>query len=215
MCFIYLNRYYNLSHQTRDVIFHQNILCQMATLPVYTYDSRVLREKTIDVVRPDDEIIRLVMDMFETMNNARGIGLAANQVGKEHSIFVVDITDNEEENQEKPLVAINPVITDKWGDDVPFEEGCLSVPNVREDIIRPESVHLKYRDLNFEEQELEANGLLARVIQHEYDHLQGIFFTDYLKGLRKRLVQSSLKKIMLGEMEAEYDLAPGILENVE
>ena len=155
-----------------------------------------------------------MMNMFETMNKAKGIGLAANQVGIGKSIFVVDIGEEDEdgEGRSNPLVFINPQIIEVWGDDVSFEEGCLSVPNVREDVIRPESLVVKYRDLNFEEQEMEADDLLARVIQHEYDHLEGIFFTDYLKGLKKRLLKPTLRKIMKGEVDADYKLAKGILE---
>lgn len=184
----------------------------MAILPVYTYDSSILREKTNEVKSPDGETLKLVMDMFETMNLAQGIGMAANQVGYGKSIFIIDLSDVEDEEMDKPLVAINPRIVLLDGDDIPFEEGCLSVPNVREDIIRPERVLLRYRDLNFDEKELEADGLLARVIQHEHDHLLGVFFTDYLKGLKKRLVMPALKKIMRGEMEVEYQLASGVLE---
>ena len=196
----------------------------MAILPIYTYDARVLREKTREVPRPDAEISQLILDMFETMRLARGIGLAANQVGKEHSIFVIDVREALDDDEEEktpagsdapsappavssPLVFINPVIKEYYGDDVSFEEGCLSVPNVREEIFRPEKLHIRYRDVNFVEQELDADGILARVIQHEFDHLEGVFFTDYLRGLKKRLVQPALKKIKRGEMEADYRLA--------
>jgi len=122
----------------------------MAILPIYTYDSPILREKTLEVAKPAEEILKLVMDMMETMEIANGVGLAANQVGAGHSIFIVDVTDIEGETQEKPLIAINPIITDLWGDEVPHEEGCLSIPNIHEEIIRPEKILLKYGDLNFE-----------------------------------------------------------------
>ena len=195
----------------------------MAILPIYTYDARVLREETRDVERPDEEIQRLIGDMFETMRAARGIGLAANQVGKGHSIFVIDLGNpyedeegEDEQNEEAedgpllpgtPFVFINPEIKGFAGDDIAFEEGCLSVPNLRDEVIRPESLLIHYRNENFEEMELEAGGLLARVIQHEYDHLQGIFFTDRLRGLRKRLVIPALRKIKRGDVEADYPLA--------
>jgi peptide deformylase len=179
----------------------------MAILPIYTYDARVLREKTREVNKPDAEITKLVLDMFETMKPAKGIGLAANQVGAGHSIFIVDVSEVEEYENTSPLVFINPVITELWGEDVGYEEGCLSVPNLREEIFRPELLNIRYRDLNFEEQELEADGLLARVIQHEYDHLQGIFFTDHLRGLKKKLILPALKKIKRGQADADYLLA--------
>lgn len=180
----------------------------MAILPIYTYDARVLREKTREVKKPDAAITSLALDMFETMKPASGIGLAANQVGNGSSLFIVDVSGVEGYEETGPFVFINPVITELWGEDVGYEEGCLSIPNVRDEIFRPEWLNIRYRDLNFAEQELQADGLLARVIQHEYDHLQGIFFTDYLKGLKKRLVLPSLKKIMRGEMEADYPLVP-------
>ncbi|MBN1447367.1 MAG: peptide deformylase [Bacteroidetes bacterium] len=179
----------------------------MPTLPIYPYDAQVLREETKDIGAPSGELTQLIVDMFTTMHAAKGIGLAANQVGAGQSLFVVDLSPMEGYEDSKPLVMINPEITDMWGDDIPIEEGCLSVPNVREEILRPEMLHIRYRDANFEAQELEADAFLARVIQHEYDHLQGIFFTDYLRGFRKRLVIPVLKKIKHGEADVDYAMA--------
>ncbi|MDT8323454.1 MAG: peptide deformylase [Bacteroidota bacterium] len=179
----------------------------MAFLPIYPYDARVLREETRAIEKPSPELTQLIIDMFATMDYARGVGLAANQVGVGQSLFLVDLRAVEGYEDSRPLVMINPEITDFWGDEIAIEEGCLSVPNVREEIIRPEKLHVRYRDANFEAQELEADEFLSRVIQHEYDHLQGIFFTDYLKGLRKRLVMPVLRKIRRGEGEADYQMA--------
>ena len=179
----------------------------MAILPIYPYDARVLREETRAIDGPSPELTQLIIDMFATMDKANGVGLAGNQVGVGSSLFVIDLRPAEGYEDSKPLVMINPEITDLWGEDISYEEGCLSVPNVREDIFRPEKLHIRYRDANFEEMELEADDFLARVIQHEYDHLQGIFFTDYLKGLRKRLVVPVLKKIRRGEGDADYLMA--------
>lgn len=178
----------------------------MAIRPIYTYEASVLRSKTIPISKPSNEVTRLALDMFETMKAAQGIGLAANQIGEKYSLFVIDLSALEDYEDLKPLVMINPVITEYWGDDIGYEEGCLSLPNVREEIIRPEWIHVRYRDLNFQEMELEADNLLSRVVQHEFDHLQGVFFTDYLKGLKKRLLQPSLDKIKRGEVEADYPL---------
>lgn len=178
----------------------------MAVLPIYTYDARVLREKTREVRRPED-VMRLIGDMLDTMKLASGIGLAANQVGEGCSVFTVDLSEAEGYEGSSPMVFINPVITELWGDDVTVEEGCLSIPNLREDVTRPESLHIRFRDAAFIERELEVDGLLARVIQHEYDHLQGVFFTDHLRGLRKRLVFPALQKIKRGEASADYPLA--------
>jgi peptide deformylase len=179
----------------------------MAILPIYTYDATVLRARTLEVQRPDDEIQRLITDMLQTMKAANGVGLAANQVGRKHSLFVIDLSDVEDYEGTPPLIAINPIITEFWGDDVTMEEGCLSVPGLRDDIVRPERVHIRYRDEQFQEKEFEADGFLARVIQHEYDHLQGVFFTDYLRGLRKTLVAQALNKIKKGDTDADYPLA--------
>ena len=183
----------------------------MAYRPIYPWGAQVLREETREVAEPSAELTQLILDLFETMDKANGVGLAANQVGEGKSIFVVDLRPAEGYEDSKPLVFINPVITDLWGDEIGYEEGCLSVPNVREEIFRPEKLHIRYRDANFEPQELEAEDFLARVIQHEYDHLQGIFFTDYLRGLRKRLVMPVLKKIRSGEAEADYVMAKKVV----
>lgn len=179
----------------------------MAVLPIYTYDASVLRSKTRTVEKPGPQIIKLALDMLETMKAAHGIGLAANQVGAGHALFVIDLSESEGHKNFQPIIAINPVITDRWGDPIEMEEGCLSIPDVRAEVERPEFIHLRYRDTNFVEKEIEADGLLARVIQHEFDHLQGVFFTDYLKGLKKRLLLPTLAKIKRGDVDAEYPLA--------
>lgn len=179
----------------------------MPILPIYPYDAQVLREETREIDRPSEEVTQLIIDMFATMHYAKGIGLAANQVGVGKSLFVVDLSPMEGYEDHKPLVMINPEITDMWGEEINFEEGCLSVPNVREEVVRPEKLHIRYRDANFEPQELEADEFLSRVIQHEYDHLEGIFFTDYLRGFRKRLIMPVLKKIKRGEAEVDYAMA--------
>jgi peptide deformylase len=179
----------------------------MALLPIYPYDAKVLREETHDIAAPDTNLATLVVNMFDTMHAANGIGLAANQVGVGSSLFVVDLSVMDGHENESPLVFINPVILDESDEEVTYEEGCLSVPDVREEIWRPERIRIRYRDLDFNEHEIEAGDMLARVIQHEYDHLLGVFFTDYLKGLKKRLLVPVLKKIKNGEAEADYRMA--------
>jgi len=173
-------------------------------LPIYTYDAPVLREQAKPVSSMNEEIVALIADMFETMKAARGIGLAANQVGKLHAVCLVDLSELEEEDFHKPLFLINPVIVDSWGEEIVMEEGCLSLPELREDIRRPEFIAVRFKDTRFEDQELEASGLLARVIQHEVDHLNGIYFTDYLTGFKKTIVKSQLNKIKKGEVETDY-----------
>lgn len=180
----------------------------MAQLPIYTYNASVLRERTKEIRKPADDVIELVFDLFQTMHKASGIGLAANQVGRGISLCVIDLSEmKEEKDRHEPLVMMNPIITDKWGDMILFEEGCLSLPNVREEIERQDLVHVKFRDANFEPQELEAAGLLSRVIQHEVDHLNGIYFTDHLKGLKKKLINVQLNKIKKGQIEVDYPIA--------
>jgi peptide deformylase len=182
----------------------------MAILPIYPYNARVLRTETAEIKKADEKILGLVMNMFETMRAANGVGLAANQVGEGLSLFVIDISPVDGHKDEKPIAMINPKITDRWGDEVSYEEGCLSVPNVREEIFRPESIHVTYRDLNFDEQQMEVTDYFARVIQHEYDHLKGIFFTDYVRGIKKTFINPALRKIMKGEDEAEYEMARNV-----
>lgn len=176
-------------------------------LPIYTFDHDVLRQETSQVEQDSAEIAGLIVNMFETMNNANGIGLAANQVGRSLAMTVIDIGGMEGFEEAKPMVLINPVITGTHGESV-FEEGCLSLPDIREDIIRPESVGVKYLDQQFREVEIEANMLLARVIQHEIDHLHGKYFIDYLSPLKLGLLKGKLTRMNRGEVECEYPLAP-------
>lgn len=180
----------------------------MAIYPIYTYDAPVLREKTSPISLPDAELPIVIQGMFDTMRLAHGVGLAANQVGLGLSLFVIDVTQVEGLESTPLLTFINPEITELFGEDVEYEEGCLSIPDLHEGIVRPESLHIRYRDEQFQEKEMEAEGFLARVIQHEFDHLQGVFFTDHLRGFKKHFVMPHLKKIMKGEIEAEYLLAP-------
>ena len=183
----------------------------MAILPIVTYDDDVLRKKTKPVEKNTDELQALIDDMFETMYNSSGVGLAAPQVGELIQLFVMDadaITDELEETNLGPMVFINPEIVELSGDKVKMEEGCLSIPDVRDDVKRPLNVKLKYLNRDFELQESEFSGWISRIIQHENDHLEGILFLDYLSAFKKRLHRSSLKKIDKGEIEAEYPLMP-------
>ncbi len=179
----------------------------MSILPIYTFDHPVLRQETSQVEEDSAEIAGLIVSMFETMNNARGIGLAANQVGKSLALTVIDVSDFEGFEDQKPLVLINPVILGTHGESV-FEEGCLSLPEIREDIVRPEKVGVKFHDASFKEVELEADQILARVIQHEIDHLHGKYFIDYLSPLKLSLLKGRLSRMHRGELEVDYPIAP-------
>ena len=184
----------------------------MAVLPIVTYNDPVLTKKAKPISENSVELQALIDDMFETMYEASGVGLAAPQVGQSIQLFVMDadvITEEiEDEENVGPMVFINPVILEKNPNSVRMEEGCLSIPEVRDEVSRPESINISYKNRNFEDQTLNASGWLARVIQHEYDHLQGILFLDYLSAFKRRLHRSTLRKIENGKLETDYPLVP-------
>ncbi len=177
----------------------------MAILPIYLYGNEVLKKKAKHVSEVSDNDIRLIQDMFDTMHEASGIGLAANQIGELKRILVVDISDMESGKGTKPLAIINPEIIDEEGE-WEMEEGCLSIPDIREKVTRSEKITVKYYDVNMKKVELEADGLLARVILHELDHLNGVLFTDHLTSTKKTLLRPKLKKIMKGHVETQYEV---------
>ena len=175
----------------------------MSVLPIYTYGTSVLRKKAKPVTAVTDEIVKLVMDMFETMHAANGIGLAATQVGSLHRVIVVDISDVEETKGVKPFTLINPELVSEEGAWV-VEEGCLSIPNVRDEVERAETLRVRFKDANFKDVELEAGGLLGRVILHEIDHLNGVLFIDHLSAQKKKTHTEMLRQIQRAEMEVNY-----------
>jgi len=174
----------------------------MAILPIVTYGHPALRKKT-EPVSPDENVRDLVEDMFETMRNAQGIGLAANQVGILKRVIVIDVSPMEDYKDEKPLVLINPEIISQNGE-WEMEEGCLSIPVVRDVVTRSENVHIKYRDFDFNEHELEAEGVPGRVILHEIDHLNGVLFIDHLSPGRRKFHKGLLLEIKRGDLEIPY-----------
>lgn len=189
-------------------------------LPIQLYGSRILRERAQPVSAPSEALATLIRDMIETMHAANGIGLAAPQVGRSERVFVVDLrplaegfveeTGSVPEYARGPLVFINPSLAEADGAEVDqYEEGCLSIPDIRERVERPVRVHLQYLDEAFEPRELTAQGMFARVLQHEYDHLEGILFIDRISPLRRRLLQRRLRAIARGETEADYEVAVG------
>ncbi|MCB0718019.1 MAG: peptide deformylase [Bacteroidetes bacterium] len=185
-------------------------------LPIYLYGSEVLREEAREVESDSAELQSLIDDMIETMRGAAGIGLAGPQVGRELRLFVVDLDPlredleaDGEEIPEQPMVFINPEIVSESDEVVAFEEGCLSIPDIRYDIDRPAEVVIRYLDRDFNEQTLAAAGMLARVVQHEYDHIEGVLFVDYLSSLKRKLIARRLRDISAGAIESEYPvLAP-------
>lgn len=180
----------------------------MKILPIYTYGFDVLRKKTKKVTKIDDKFIELVGSMFNTMHKASGIGLAAPQIGIEQAVTVIDISRTEEKKKIKtePITLINPVIKDFHGE-ITMEEGCLSIPYLRGEVTRPETIFVEYQDLDLNKHYIELKGFLARVAQHEIDHLNGILFIDHMDKEEKKKLKPELDLIKKGEIEADYLLA--------
>lgn len=173
--------------------------------PIIMYGDPVLRQKAKDVEKGTD-LKPLIQDMFETMYSAQGIGLAAPQIGKSIRLFVVDggVIEDDPDLVDFKKAFINPVILDELGSEWEYEEGCLSIPNIRENVTRKEKLRIKYYDEDWNTLEEEFTGLKARIIQHEYDHIEGKLFIDYLTPLKKRLLKSKLSDISKGKVETEY-----------
>jgi len=179
----------------------------MPILPITVCGDKILRKKATKVSKVDNNIIKLIADMFETMHNANGIGLAANQVGANKQVFVVDISAAEGYEDTKPLVLINPKITSKSEETIGYEEGCLSIPDQREEVIRPKKITIQFQDTDLKTQIIDADDLLARVMQHEYDHLQGILFTDLVDEETKKKLKKPLNRIKNRKIEVAYPIS--------
>lgn len=185
-------------------------------VPIIAYGDPVLRKKGKDIPKDYPKLEELINTMWDTMYNANGVGLAAPQIGRPLRMFVVDPApfaeddelDNEEIEQLKNLrkVFINPKITDEKGEEWGFSEGCLSIPEIREDIFRKPEITIEYLDEDWQKNTETYSGLAARVIQHEYDHIEGILFTDKLSSLKKRLIKSKLTNISKGKIAVEYKM---------
>ncbi len=179
----------------------------MSLMPITVYGDSILREVAKPIKAIDDELIKNIQDMFETMRNANGIGLAANQVGLNKKMFIVDLQSLEEYNDFKPLVIINPEIIGYSDELIIMEEGCLSLPDLRAEVERSEIIKLKYLDTDEEVQELEADSWLARVILHEYDHLIGRMIPDRVESRIKKKIQSDLIRIMKRDIVTDYQIS--------
>lgn len=185
-------------------------------LPIVAYGDPVLRKKCTDIDSNYPELETLIANMWETMYNANGVGLAAPQIGKPIRLFLVDTTpfaDDEELSQEErdalsgfKRVFINARIELESGTKWAFNEGCLSIPDIREDVNRQPEIKVNYLDAEFKPQTAVFDGLLARVIQHEYDHIEGILFTDKISSLKRRLLKGKLSNISKGRIEVDYKM---------
>ncbi len=183
-------------------------------LPIVAYGDPVLRKNCKEIDKEYAALDTLLDNMFETMYAAKGVGLAAPQIGLPIRLFLVDTSpfaDDEEltEDEQNELadfrkVFINAKIIDEIGDEWAFNEGCLSIPDVREDVFRQPEVTIEYMDDNFNPHKETYTGLIARVIQHEYDHIEGILFTDKLSPLKKRLIKGKLANISKGKVSIDY-----------
>jgi peptide deformylase len=178
----------------------------MSIIPITQYGDSILRKVVNPVESIDDNVIQTIQDMFATMRNANGIGLAGNQVGLDQQLFVIDISPVEGYEEVKPIVMINPKIIDLSEDKVIMEEGCLSLPEYRVDVERPESIKVRYLSSAEQEEELEADDLFARVILHEYDHLIGKMIPDRVDGKSKEKYSSLLNMITNREVECSYPI---------
>ena len=183
-------------------------------LPIYGYGEAVLRKKCEDISKDYPNLKVVIQNMYDTMDNAHGVGLAAPQVGMPIRMFMVDTTpfaDSDDVSKEEAAqlngfrkTFINAKITKEEGDIWAFNEGCLSIPDVREDVLRHDTITIEYLDEDFKKQVGVYNGLIARVIQHEYDHIEGILFTDKVSSLKKKLIAKKLNKIMEGKAFPDY-----------
>jgi peptide deformylase len=182
--------------------------------PIVAYGDPVLKARAKDIPAdfPADELLKLIADMYETMYYANGVGLAAPQIGKSVRLFVIDsspMTDDDEDDDAPAETGIkrafiNPVMLTESGEEWPFEEGCLSIPGIRERVYRQPDIVIRYEDENRQVHEEAFSGMTARVIQHEYDHLEGVLFTDKISAFKKQIIKNKLTRIAKGDAKADY-----------
>ena len=188
-------------------------------LPIVAYGDPVLKKEGVEIEKNYPGLDKLIEDMFETMYEASGVGLAAPQIGKSIRLFIVDgspfAEDEEDEDEKDPKaegmenfkkVFINPIIEEESGEEWGFNEGCLSIPKIREEVFRKEKILVSYYNEKWELKEEHFEGYSARIIQHEYDHLDGILFTDHLSPLKKRLLTKKLQNISKGILHGDYKM---------
>jgi peptide deformylase len=184
-------------------------------LPIVAYGDPILRKESRFIEKNELDLPKLIANMYDTMYEAAGVGLAAPQVGLDIRLFIVDgqpLNEGESDKDIDPTligfkkVFINAEILEEDGDDWAFEEGCLSIPGIRAEIYRPEKVTIKYFDTDWVEHTESYEGIAARIIQHEYDHIDGILFTDYLPQIKKRMLKNKLADITKGNVSVDYKM---------
>ena len=179
-------------------------------LPIYAFGQSVLKKKAAPIDKDYPDLDILLENMWETLYNAKGVGLAAPQIGMSIRLFLIDTLQLNEEDEKNPTgfkkAFINPQVLDEQGKPWEYEEGCLSIPDVRGDVSRPEQITIQYQDENFKTYTETFNGIDARVIQHEYDHIEGILFTEKLKPIKKRLIKRKLEFIKKGKVGVDYKM---------
>ena len=176
-------------------------------LPIVAYGDPVLKKEAEEIDENYPQLQQMIDNMFETMLNAEGVGLAAPQIGKSIRLFIVDASPFAEEEADLKnfqRVMINPIMLDESGKEWSFQEGCLSIPGIRENVSRQELIRVEYYDRDFKLIEESFSGLAARIIQHEYDHIEGILFTDHLKPLKRSLLKGKLNNISKGNVKVPY-----------
>lgn len=193
-------------------------------LPIIAYGDPVLRKVCTDIDQEYEGLEALISNMWDTMYNANGVGLAAPQIGLPIRLFLVDTSpfadDEELTNEEQEQLAgfkkvfINAKIVEETGTAWPFNEGCLSIPDIREDVSRKDTINIEYMDEQFKVHTNTYDGLLARVIQHEYDHIEGILFTDKVSSLKKRLLKGKLTNISKGKIQVDYKMRFPLLKKI-
>jgi len=187
------------------------------TLPIVAYGAPILRKTCSDITPDYPDLTTLIADMWETMYASNGVGLAAPQINRNIRLFVVDSSqifkNQDEEDKGKyadepgiKQVFINAYIKEFDGDDWAYNEGCLSIPKIREDVVRPEEVTIEYVNEKFEKKTEKFVGITARIVQHEYDHIEGKLFIDYLKPLRKKMLSGKLNDISKGKLKMDYKM---------
>ena len=179
-------------------------------LPIVAFGAPILRKKCSDISPDYPGFDTILANMWETMYEAKGVGLAAPQVNKGIRLFLIDTTPFFDDDEIKEVIVkqafINAKILEESGEEWEFNEGCLSIPDLREDVIRKPIIKIEYMDENFKMHTKTYEGLTARVIQHEYDHINGILFTDKLTALRKRMIKGKLMDISKGKVNASYKM---------